>query len=121
MRINPPDKYHKTPCSYVAAGCAYEDIYKRPFNEPMPNGLKWDGWLTLEDQNKYIRKLFPVRKKEYFKRGERIKLKDFLEKNKERCIICCYGHCIYVNKDNYWSYFDNLNDDIVCIWFLKDS
>ena len=118
MRINPKSKYHGLPCSYVATGCAYEQIYQVMFNAELPDNLKNDGYLELDDVNKFIRRFFEVRKKQYFKRGERPVLKDFLSDNNDMCIICVYGHLIYVDGKDYWSFFENGNDEIVCIWFL---
>ena len=38
----------------------------------------------------------------------------------ENAIVCCYGHFIYLNGDNYYSFFDNENDKVVAVWELKD-
>ncbi len=78
MRITPAGKYSGLPCSYVGSGCAYEDIFGEVFDKPLPEGLKSDGWLTLEGNNRYVRSLFDVAKKVYYKRGERPMLRDFL-------------------------------------------
>lgn len=121
MRITPNIKYNNMPCSFVGTGSAYEDVYKTPFTAPLPMGLQTNGYLSLEDENKYIRKYLPVAKKVYYKRGERPLLKDFLKDNDKRCCICVYGHFIYVNGKDYWSFFNNENDDIVCIWYIKDD
>lgn len=121
MRFEPHPKYHGHPCSYVGTGCAYEDVYGKPFDKPLPPGLKDDGYATLETENKYLRSIIPVRKKQYFRKGERPILKNFLLQNSERCCICVYGHFIYANEHDYWSYFNNDNDEIVCIWYLKEA
>lgn len=120
MRYEPDAKYNGMPCSYVGAGCAYEDVTKKDFDLPLPPGLRNDGWLTLNNMNKFIRGLLPIRKKVYFKRGERPKLKDFLKDNEERCGVCVYGHFIYVNGHDYWSFFNNDENRVVCIWYIKD-
>lgn len=120
MRIKPNSEYYGLPCSYVGLGCAYEDIYEKPFNEPMLDNLKRDGWSTLDNTNKYVRKLFPVKKKVYYKRNERITLREFLTTNNVKCLVCVYGHFIYVNNKDYWSFFDNEKDKVVCVWYLKD-
>lgn len=119
MRITPNNKYNGLPCSYVGIGCAYEDIYKKPFEEPMLGNLKDDGWSTLENTNKYVRSLLPVKKKVYYKRSERFTLREFLETNNAKCLVCVYGHFVYVNGEGYWSFFENEDDKIVCIWYLK--
>ena len=121
MQIKPADKYSGLPCSYVGTGCAYEDIYGKPYTEPLQEGLRDDGWFTLENMNKFIRTKFPIKKKQYYKRGERPLLRDFLADNAARCCVCVYGHFIYVNGKDYWSFFNNENDEIVCIWFINES
>ncbi len=118
-RIVPNSKYRGLPCSYVGTGCAYEDVFKKPFTVPLPDGLKDDGWLTLEKENEYLRQHLPVKKKVYFKRTERIALREFLQANTDRCCICVYGHFIYANGKDYWSFFDNENDPVVCVWYIK--
>ena len=120
MRITPINKYRGLPCSYVGIGCAYEDFYNKPFTISMFENLKDDGWATLENTNKYVRSLLPIKKKVYFKRNERIKLKEFLSENTEKCLVCVYGHFIYVNGKDYWSFFENENDKIVCIWYIRE-
>jgi len=119
MRIEPDIKYQNLPCSYVATGCAYEDYFEKDFFEIIPDGLRNDGYLNLDNANKYIRKHLPVKKKQYFKRSERITLREFLSNNTARCCVCVYGHFIYVNQKDYWSFFENEDDLVVCIWFLK--
>lgn len=121
MRFNPKSKYHDKPCSYVGTGCAYEDYFGWPFLAGLPENLRADGWSSLDNTNKYVRKHLPVRKKVYFKRGTRPLLRDFLKDNEEKCLICVYGHFVYAKGRDYWSFFDNDNDEIVCIWFLKEK
>lgn len=75
MRYEPDAKYNGMPCSYVGAGCAYEDVTKKDFDLPLPPGLRNDGWLTLDNMNRFIRGLLPIRKKVYFKRGGTAKIK----------------------------------------------
>lgn len=121
MRYTPNKKYECFPCSYVATGCAYEDYFKKPFEEELPDGLKDSGWLTLDNENRYIRSLLPIKKKVYYKRVERFPLHDFLATNKGRAVVCVYGHLIYVKDKDYYSFFDNEDDPIVCVWYLKDK
>lgn len=120
MRRIPRLEYEALPCAYVATGCAYEDIFKKNFEEPMLDELRDDGWSTLDNTNKYIRRLLPVQKKVYYKRSERMTLGAFLADNAKRCIVCVYGHFIYVNEQDYWSFFENEDDEVVCIWYLKE-
>lgn len=119
MRITPSSKYNGLPCSYVATGCAYEDIFGKEFTEPMFDNLKEDGWSTLDNTNKYIRSILPIKKKVYYKRTERMTLRGFLSTNDKRCLVCVYGHFIYVNKKDYWSFFNNKDDMVVCVWYLR--
>lgn len=120
MRIEPDAKYHGMPCSYVGTGCAYEDIYKKPFCPPLPDNLRDDGYLSLEDANKFIRSFLSVRKKTYYKRVDRISLREFLSMNEEKCCVCVYGHFIYVDGHDYWSFFENEDDQVVCVWYLRE-
>lgn len=113
MRLSPSRKMDDLPCSMVTIGCATENI-----NPEIPEGLKKDGYLSLDAMNRYIRKNLNVRKKEYFKRGIRPILKDLLNHNKEKAVICVEGHYIYADGENYYSFLENDNDSIVCIWWL---
>ena len=118
MRITPGDKYKGMPCCYVGTGCAYEDITGARFKATLPEGLGETGWATLQVLNNFVRKNLPIAKKVYYKRSERIKLRGFLKQNKEKAGVCVLGHFIYVNGDKYWSFFNNLNDDVVCVWYI---
>lgn len=120
MRITPDIKYNGLPCSYVGTGCAYEDVFKKSFTEPMLDNLKDDGWSTLDNTNRYVRSLLPIKKKVYYKRSERFMLREFLDTNKSKCLVCVYGHFIYVNGNDYWSFFNNDNDKVVCVWYIKE-
>ena len=121
MRFVPDPKYDGLPCSYVGTGCAYEAVTGKSFNSPIPDSLKSDGYMTLDGENKFIRSFLKIKKKQYFKRTERVSLKEFLEKNTERCCVCVYGHFIYVDGSDYWSFFDNDNDKVVCIWYIESG
>lgn len=119
MRIKPKRKYEGLPCSFVGTGCAYEDINGKRFKAELPEGLKQDGWASMKILNQYVRTHLPIKKQVYYKRGERFKLRDFLENNDTQAGVCVYGHFIYVNGKDYWSFFDNRNDDVVCIWYIQ--
>ena len=118
MRYIPEEYLADLPCSIVAIASAKKDlnIYRETI---FPKELREDGYLDLNAMNKLVRDNLPVKKKQYFKKTERISLEDFLDINEEKCIVCVYGHYIYVNKANYESFFENEKDKIVCIWFLK--
>ncbi len=121
MRIEPNAKYQGLPCSFVGVGCAYEDIKHMCFCTAMPEGIKEDGYLTLDSANRFIRQFLSVKKKVYYKRDIRIPLKEFLNQNTEKCCICVLGHFIYVSGSDYWSFFDNEDDPVVCVWYLKEE
>lgn len=121
MRCTPESKYLGMPCSYVGTGCAYEDITGKPFSPELPEDLRDDGYLTLEGENKFLRQFLKVKKKIYFRRTERMPLREFLYANTEKCCVCVYGHFIYVDGKNYWSFFENENDPVVCVWILKEE
>ena len=118
MRFLPEKHLQDSPCSIVAIVSAKKDLNIKT-ETVFPEKLRENGYLDLNSMNKLIRENLPVKKKQYFKRTERILLEDFLKDNIEKCIICVYGHYIYVNKEDYWSFFPNEKDKIVCIWFLK--
>lgn len=120
MRITPSPKYNGKPCSYVGTGCAYEDTTGKPFTAQLPADLKQDGYLTLESMNRFIRQHLPIRKKTYYKRSERKTLSQFLENNEDRAAVCVLGHFLYVKGKDYWSFFDNENDPVVCVWYIKE-
>lgn len=120
MRIEPESKYMGFPCSYVATGCAYEDMTGGVFRPDLPEGLKDDGYLTLDGANTFIRKFLRVRKKSYYTKAKRVTLREFLETNTEKCCVCVYGHFLYANGKDYWSFFENEDDKVVCVWYLKD-
>lgn len=118
MRHLPEKFLYDMPCSIVAITSAKKDLNINT-ETILPNNLKENGYLDLNSMNKLIRTNLPVKKKQYFKRTERILLENFLEDNTEKCIVCVYGHYIYVNGEDYWSFFPNEKDKIVCLWYLK--
>ena len=119
-RMNPWQRYRAFPCSYVATGCAYEDMHHTSFFGVLPDGLRDDGYVPLKYINTFVRKYLPVKKKLYFNKKSRIKLSDFLKEHKESMIICLLGHCIYANGGDYMSFFDNEDDTVVCVWYLNE-
>ena len=119
MKITPKSIYRDLPCSIVSVGCAVGEADERVLENA--KGLKDDGYLTLDDMNRYIRSLLPIQKKEYFRKGERLLLKDFLSGNKRRAVVCLLGHYVYVEGENYYSFFDNDWDEVVCVWWIKEK
>ena len=113
MRMYPPwAELNNLPCAQVAISCALG--YIAPMS---PSSI--DGYTTLADQNRYVRQYLNVAKSVTFKRGERPKLKDLLANETRKAIICVYGHFVYYNGKNYLSYFDNDNDEVVRVWYLR--
>lgn len=121
MRYNPDRKYIDQPCSYVSVGTGYEDITWKIFKGEMPEGLKKDGYLTLEAMNRFIRNNLLVRKRDKFVQGQRPLLHEFLKNNTECCIVCVKGHYVYVRGENYWSFFYNDNDEVINVWYLREE
>ena len=120
MKITPDKKYENLPCSQVAAGCAYEDIHDRKLSGTVAIKLKnAEGYATLKEVNKVVRAVLPVSKQKYFPRSERITLKEFLATNNKKCTVCVLGHYIYVNNQDYYSFFENEDDPVVCVWYLN--
>ena len=119
-RYIPESVYHGVPCSIVAVGTALGYETEEEVGSLKPIGIYPDGYLPLEAGNKFIRQHLPVAKREYFKRGQRPRLGDILAGNKREAIICCYGHLIYADGESYYSFFENVNDDVVSVWWLKE-
>ncbi len=119
MRKTPHRIYNDFPCSMVAVGCALGEDKDKVISRAI--GLKNDGYLTLDNMNKYIRSLLDVQKKEYFKRGERMTLEELLKGNERRAVVCLLGHYVYIDHEDYWSFFKNEMDEVVCIWWLKEG
>ena len=118
-RIIPADIYENKPCSFVALGCAMDDYGYTDSEIYESAKLRADGYLTLDEMNRYIRDHVNIRKKVYYKRSIRKTLKDFLSDNKSRAIICVTGHYIYADGSIYYSYYDNFKDEVVCVWYMK--
>lgn len=121
MRYEPDPKFNGLPCSVVGTGCAYEYLSGDYFStapKNMPFGLSSDGYLSLKCEDQYIRRFLTVKKKRYFEKNERITLAEFLATNKGPAAICVLGHFIFAVDQDYWSFFDNLTDKVICVWYL---
>lgn len=115
-RHDPMNYLHGYPCSVVATACA---VGHMPAGTPeYMEKLKSDGYATLNTANRYIRDNLHVAKRTDYKRGQRPKLKDLHLDGK--AVVCVYGHLIYLDHEEYWSFFENENDDVVAVWKLKD-
>ena len=111
-RIEPDYELNGYACSIVAVSSALGYI---PDNLPQ---LREDGWATLDVANKFIRAYLPVKKRVNYKRGQRPLLKDLHIDGD--AIVCVYGHLLYLDHEKYYSFFDNLNDEVVTVWLLKE-
>lgn len=109
-RIDPLPEYIGEPCSIVGIGCATGQHITFPTSYD-------NGYMTLRDMNKIIRQNCSVKKRIDYKRGERPLLKDLHIEGK--ALVCVYGHFIYIENENYWSFFDNENDEVVSVWILR--
>lgn len=119
MRYEPDLRFYYSPCSVVGTATAYEHLTGKLFPMgSMPQGLKPDGYLPLADEDKYIREFLRVKKKKYFRRNERQTLVVFLREYKGAAAVCVLGHFVFVDNGDYWSFFDNDNDMVVCVWYL---
>jgi len=114
-RRDPDSIYYDIPCSMVAVGTATGSF------PPVPEDLAQDGYLSLAGMNRYCRSQLPVAKAVDFKRGERPSLKEFLEGNTQRAVICVLGHFIYADSKTYWSFLRNAKDPVVKVWYLKEA
>jgi len=109
--ILPSDYLINDPCSIVAVAIANGGV-KIPVQVS-----KADGYMTLSDMNRYVRDNLSVAKRTDYKRGQRPKLKDL--KVNGRAIVCVLGHYLYVDGEDYYSFFDNHDDEVVAMWLLK--
>lgn len=119
IRKEPDKKYQGQPCSVTCVGTAYDHIHTWPFKIVKPEGIRYDGYLSLKYMNQFTREFLPVAKRVDFKKNERPQLKDFLSANDARCCICVLGHYLYADAQTYWSFFDNDNDEVIAVWYLR--
>lgn len=119
IRKEPDKKYRGQPCSVTCVGTAYDHIHTWPFMIVKPEGIRYDGYLSLKYMNQFTREFLPVAKRVNFKKNERPQLKDFLSTNDARCCICVLGHYLYADTQTYWSFFDNDNDEVIAVWYLR--
>lgn len=115
-RILPNTWLESTPCLIVSV-CSALRCGPVVFEADDYPKLRDDGYATLNAANKWIRSHLNVRKRVTYKRGERPKLRE-LDLDGE-AIVCVLGHYIYADKDTYWSFFDNDDDEVVTVWLLK--
>ena len=121
-RIEPAAVYSRLPCSMVALGCAMGLTDREALFALKPPGLKPDGYLSLKNMNSLIRANVSVERVAYFKREERMELRDFAHENEgKKAIICLLGHYVYFDGHNYHSFYWNGSDPVVQVWYLKED
>lgn len=116
--------FDDTPCIFVSLFTATFSIVKTypvlGFNKNF-SGENYpcdeNGYCSLKEANRVIRALFDVKKYLYFKRSERKKLGSLELEGVN--IVCCKGHYISTNGNEYYSFFNNEDDDVIAIWQLK--
>ena len=113
-RREPDRVFWDIPCSQVAVGTA---MGKMP---PRPEAMRADGYLTLTGMNRYCRSMLHVDRLVQYRRGHRPTLRDFLEENKSKAIVCVLGHFLYADRNTYWSFLKNANDPVVAVWYIKN-
>lgn len=115
LKIRPDCFCEGLPCSVVAVYCALGSFPEN--TREYIASLRADGYATLAKSNRFIRDNLEVKKRVDYKRGQRPKLKDLNLDG--AALVCVYGHLVYVDGDRYWSFFDNEDDDVVTVWYLK--
>ena len=119
LRIEPDVMYEGWPCSVVSAGCACGIDDESSLDALVSNGLRDDGYLSLDGMNQLIRANQRVLRTDYYKRGQRPTLRDWAESHQgQRAVICVLGHFVYYNGSDYYSFFDNDQDKVVKVWYL---
>lgn len=119
-RIIPANIYLGLPCSVVAAGCALGTDDLNALAGLVSDDLHDDGYLSLDGMNRLIRANQRVKKCEYFKRGQRPTLQAWANMHiGQRAVICLYGHFIYFDGTDYYSFFYNDYDLVVKVWYLE--
>ena len=111
-RRDPVPVFAGLPCSMVAVGTATGAVPERPY------GLHLDGYLSLDCMNRYVRANLSIKRKVQYPKANRPTLKDFLEENTEKCVVCVKGHYVYADHNTYWSFLRNARDPVVAVWYL---
>ena len=118
-RKEPDKKYRGQPCSVTCVGTAYDNVHTWPFEIVKPEGMRYDGYLKLHNMNRFAREYLPIARRVDFKKSERPQLKEFLQTNEAQCCICVLGHYLYADARTYWSFFNNDDDEVIAVWYLR--
>ena len=118
---NPPYETMVLPCSSVVLYVASKE-FGVDYNEIRYPKTTKQGYCSLVDMTKALSDIF-LFDYIYYTKDERFYLKDIESLSKrygmKKAIICVRGHYIYVDDDTYYSFFPNLGDEVIAIWFLK--
>lgn len=118
-RFVPSEIYRGEPCSVCAMGCALQIRSRAALASLRSARMHADGYLSLDGMNALIRANLRVVRKLYFKRGERVCLRDFCHSFSGKAVVCVAGHYIYVQDGDYWSFFRNGDDQVICVWEVE--
>ena len=130
-KITPDKIFDNFPCTIVATATALietKDLtprkaLKQVVDKVIEDDYHRNGYLSLQNTNKLVRSLLKIKRSgyRYFKRDERLELKAWQIFYPEgKYIVMVYGHCIFVDKDNYYSFFDNEDDPVVAYWQIEE-
>ena len=129
-RITPNYVYAEMPCSVVAVGTAMgtadmgdvAGLFKEVMDGANGPKIHGDGYLSLDGLNGLIRAHLSVKKRENFKRGQRPALRDFAHSHLgQRAVICVFGHYLYFDGRDYYSFLWNGGDPVVAVWYLSEE
>jgi hypothetical protein len=130
----PSELYDSIPCTMVANICSligavpakndFDACFLKCRGIAETLGYHSDGYLSLKEENRFIRSIQKVAKYTYYKRSERFPLSALPERHATRkkplrAVVMVLGHCIYVHDGMYDSFFDNCEDDVVAVWELE--
>lgn len=117
-RIEPLDIFRNIPCSIVAVGTALN--YRTPSQVASlkPYGLNSDGYLSLNNATRFFNQYLRIRKRVDYPKYNRPTLMQLMTGNKYKAMVCVVGHLVFVSGETYYSFFDNLNDRVVTVWWL---
>ncbi len=112
----PEEELKSIPCSVLAVGLRLKALKKKPTD--MNINYDGDGYCKLKDMDTALRINCKVSRYHYIKKGYRKKLKEYTL-FPGKYVVCVLGHYIYVEQDNYYSFFDNSEDIVIAWWRIR--
>lgn len=108
----------KFPCSILALGLALKLVNRYPNNDL---GVKVDekGYCQLGNMDIAIKQHFNVVHYQYIRKEKRKKLGEYIT-FPGIYIVCVKGHYILIHDKDYYSFFNNLDDEVVAYWKLEE-